>query len=176
MPIVFQGQRSRSYCHIVGKRCRQDTEWTVNSRIIQLGKIDHHDERKVPIGFFFKVGGQRSRPYIVGKRDRIRCIQDTNWTESSRICTIYHPDKRKMPIVIQGQSSRSLYHLEMPLSRSSLTQTEPSRLKPSILFRSPESLRWPMAMGWRPSSSVVRRPLTSSRTTWPILTKFGTWV
>ena len=24
------------------------------------------------------------------------------------------------------------------------------------LFRSPESLRWPIAMGWRPSSSVVR--------------------
>ena len=32
----------------------------------------------------------------------------------------------------------------------------------SKFFRSPESLRWPIAMGWRPSSCVVRRPLTSS--------------
>ena len=34
--------------------------------------------------------------------------------------------------------------------------------KGSHLFRSPESLRWPIAMGWRLSSCVVRRPLTSS--------------
>ena len=45
------------------------------------------------------------------------------------------------------------------------------------LFRSPEWLRWPIAMGWRPSSSVVRRAscvnIFFSRTTGPILTKFG---
>ena len=29
-------------------------------------------------------------------------------------------------------------------------------------FRSPESLRWPIAMGWHPSSCVVHRALTSS--------------
>ena len=33
------GQRSRSYCHIVGKSCRQDTEWTTCSRIKQLGTM-----------------------------------------------------------------------------------------------------------------------------------------
>ena len=38
-----------------------------------------------------------------------------------------------------------------------------SRIYPYIwiyltcIFRSPESLRWPIAMGWRPSSCVVRR-------------------
>ena len=32
----------------------------------------------------------------------------------------------------------------------------------TAVFRSPESLRWPIAMGWRPSSCVVRRALTSS--------------
>ena len=29
-------------------------------------------------------------------------------------------------------------------------------------FRSPESLKWPIAMGWHPSSCVVHRALTSS--------------
>ena len=29
---------------------------------------------------------------------------------------------------------------------------------PKTIFRSTESLRWPIAMGWRPSSCVVRRP------------------
>ena len=42
---VIQGQRSRSYSHIIGKRWRQDTEWTISSRIIQLGTIDDHAER-----------------------------------------------------------------------------------------------------------------------------------
>ena len=43
MPIAFQigGQRSRLYFHIVGKRlripCRQYTDWTKSSRILQLG-------------------------------------------------------------------------------------------------------------------------------------------
>ena len=45
-PIVFQDQRLRSYCHIVRKWCRQNREWTIRSRITQLGEIDHHDERK----------------------------------------------------------------------------------------------------------------------------------
>ena len=67
MPIVFQGQWSKVKvieCHLVGKCCRQDTEWTVSSRLIQLGTIDNHDERKMLI----KVGGQSSRSYchIVG--------------------------------------------------------------------------------------------------------------
>ena len=50
-------------------------------------------------------------------------------------------------------------------------------------IRSPESLRWPIAMGWRPSSCVVRRSscvvrrascvnIFFSRTTGPILSKF----
>ena len=34
------GQRSSFYCHIVGKRCRQDTVWTVSSRIIQFGTVN----------------------------------------------------------------------------------------------------------------------------------------
>ena len=38
------GQRSRSYFHIVGKRCRQITELTISFRIIQLRTIDLHDE------------------------------------------------------------------------------------------------------------------------------------
>ena len=29
----------------------------------------------------------------------------------------------------------------------------------NFFFRSPESLKWPIAMGWRPSSCVGRRPL-----------------
>ena len=41
------------------------------------------------------------------------------------------------------------------------------------VYRSPESLRGPIAMGWRPSSCVVRRPssvnIFFSRTTGPIL-------
>ena len=41
-------QRSRSYFHTVGKRCRQYKELTLISRIIQLGTIDHH-KRKMPI-------------------------------------------------------------------------------------------------------------------------------
>ena len=41
-------QRSRSYYHTVGKRCRQYKELTLISRIIQLGTIDHH-KRKMPI-------------------------------------------------------------------------------------------------------------------------------
>ena len=52
-PLFFKvgDQRSRSYFHKVGKRCRQDTESTISSRIIQLGKIGHHDERKMFIVF-----------------------------------------------------------------------------------------------------------------------------
>ena len=45
-----------------------------------------------------------------------------------------------------------------------------------MCFGSPESLRWPIAMGWRPSSCIVRRAscvnIFFSRTTGPILTKF----
>ena len=49
MPIVFQDRRSSSrlYCHIVKRdriHCRQDTDWTESSRILQLGTIDHHEE------------------------------------------------------------------------------------------------------------------------------------
>ena len=63
------GQWSRLYYHIVGKRCRQGT--AVSSRIIQIGTIDHHDERKMPIIF----QGQRSGLYchIGGKCGRIHC-------------------------------------------------------------------------------------------------------
>ena len=69
------GQRSSSYCHIVGKRCKQDTEWTINST--WWGKCL----------LFFKVGGQSARSYchIVGKSDRRNWRQDTDWTENSRI-------------------------------------------------------------------------------------------
>ena len=108
------GQRSRSYCHIhvVGKRSRHDTEWTVTSRIIQLDTIDHHDERKMPI--VFQVW--RSKVKVIlshsRKRGRIHCRQDPDldWTNSSRILqlgTYDHHDKRKMPFVIQGQRSSS---------------------------------------------------------------------
>ena len=31
-----------------------------------------------------------------------------------------------------------------------------------LVLRSPESLRWPIAMGWRLSSSIMRCALTSS--------------
>ena len=82
-PLVFKagGQKSRSYCHIVGKRCTQDEEKTVTSRIILLNTINHHDNRK------FKVGSHRSKSYchMVGKRGSIHCMQDTDWTISSRI-------------------------------------------------------------------------------------------
>ena len=36
-----------------------------------------------------------------------------------------------------------------------------------MIFRSPESLRWPIAMGWRPSSCVVRYPSCVGR--WHLL-------
>ena len=41
MPIVFQGQWSKVKVVLLhrGKRCKQDTEWTVSSRIIQLGSM-----------------------------------------------------------------------------------------------------------------------------------------
>ena len=75
------GQRSRSYCHIVGKRCRQDTEWTVSSIFIQLCTIHQHDERKMLIAI--KVGRQSSRAYchIVGKSDRSRYVVGRIQTE-----------------------------------------------------------------------------------------------
>ena len=105
------GQRSRSYCHIVGKigriYCRLDTEWTISSRILQLAKIDQHDEKKMPIVF---KSGQRSRSYchIEGKG----CRQNTEWTISSRIiqlCTIDHHAERKMLkfFKVGGPNSRS---------------------------------------------------------------------
>ena len=46
--VKIGDQRTRSNCHIVGKRCKQDTEWTLSSRIMQLGTIHQHDERKDP--------------------------------------------------------------------------------------------------------------------------------
>ena len=58
----FSSQRSRSYFYIDGKHgriiCRQDIDWTLRYRILQFGKIDQHDERKMPIvlqGRFIKV-------------------------------------------------------------------------------------------------------------------------
>lgn len=48
-----------AYCQIAGKRCRQDTELTLSSRIIQLGIIDHYDEWNMPL----IIQGQRSRSY-----------------------------------------------------------------------------------------------------------------
>ena len=70
------GQSSRLYCHIVGKRSRQNTEWTVTSRIIQLDTIDHHDERKMPIVFQVR----RSKVKVIlsqsRKRGRIHCRKD----------------------------------------------------------------------------------------------------
>ena len=109
------GLRSRSYCHIVGKigriYCRLDTEWTISSRILQLAKIDQHDEKKMPIVF---KSGQRSRSYchIEGKG----CRQNTEWTISSRIiqlCTIDHHAERKMLMFFKvgGQNSRSYCHI-----------------------------------------------------------------
>jgi hypothetical protein len=41
--------------------CRQDRDRTVSSRIIQLGILDHHHERKNPIVF----QGQRSKVKVV---------------------------------------------------------------------------------------------------------------
>ena len=107
MSVVFQGQRSRSYCHIEEKHCRQDTD-PGSYNLVQLVNM-----MSVRCLSFFKVGGQRSKLYchiILGKCDRIRCRQDTNSTESSKILhlgTNDHHDKRKIPIVIQGQMSRS---------------------------------------------------------------------
>ena len=74
--LVFKvrGQRSKSYCHIEGKRCRQETERTISFRIIQLCTIDHHGERKMLIVFF----RSEVKLNIVGKRDRIRCMQNTD--------------------------------------------------------------------------------------------------
>jgi hypothetical protein len=46
--------------------CRQDRDWTVSSRIIQLGILDHHHERKNPIVF----QGQRSKVKIVALLSR----------------------------------------------------------------------------------------------------------
>ena len=96
-----RGQRSRSFCHTVGKPCRQDTEWAIKSKIFQLGTLNHHDKRKIPI----VCQGQRSRSYchIVGKR----CMQDTEWTISSRIIqldTNYYHNERKMLVVFLRQS------------------------------------------------------------------------
>jgi hypothetical protein len=41
--------------------CRQDRDWNVSSRIIQLGILDHHHERKNPIVF----QGQRLKVKVV---------------------------------------------------------------------------------------------------------------
>ena len=49
--LKVRGLRSRSYWHKVRKRSRRDTDWTVSSRILQLGTIVQHDERKMPIVF-----------------------------------------------------------------------------------------------------------------------------
>ena len=81
----------------------------------QLNTISHHNRRKM-LCIFFKVGGQRSRSYchIVGNRNRIRCMQDTDLTESSRILqlgTIDHNNKRKMSLEVKAISK---YHLEKP--------------------------------------------------------------
>ena len=74
MPIVFQGRwsKGKSYCHIVGKRRRQDQECTVSFWTIQLNTIDHHDKRKMPIVFQgrwskIKVVLSHRRIYIVGR-------------------------------------------------------------------------------------------------------------
>ena len=42
---------------IAGKRCRQDTDYTESCRILELGTIDHHIKRMMPI----VIQGQISR-------------------------------------------------------------------------------------------------------------------
>ena len=123
-----RGQRSRSFCHIVGKRCRRDAEWTVSSRSIQHGTIDHHDKRKVPIVY----QGQRSRSnyHIVEKW----CGQDTEWSVSSRILqlgTIDQHSVRKMSIVFSRSVVRGhtlwkifLFNLRSPIKNCCLPNSE----------------------------------------------------
>ena len=49
------GQRSRSFCHIVGKRgrihSRQETDGTISSRVLKLGTFDQYNEWKMLIVF-----------------------------------------------------------------------------------------------------------------------------
>ena len=64
------GQRWRSYCHIVGKRCSQDTEWTVSSTIIQLGMsalFVFQDRRsKVKVKLSHRESGTISELAVIG--------------------------------------------------------------------------------------------------------------
>jgi hypothetical protein len=77
--------------------CRQDRDRTVSSRIIQLGIIDHHHERKNPIVFQC----QRSKGKVIALRSRR--------TVSSSIIelgVLDHHHERKNPIGFQGQRSK----------------------------------------------------------------------
>ena len=66
------GQRSRSYCYIVGILFRQNTERTVSSRFIHIKFITVMKERCL---LFFKIS-QRSHCNRVWNRCRINCRQD----------------------------------------------------------------------------------------------------
>ena len=107
-PFFFKvgGQRSRWYCHIVEKHCRQDTGWRMRSRIIHLSTIDHYDKCKILIVY----QGRRSKVKVVLSHSRkvvsrIQTKPKTPWF--LHLGTIDYHDKRKIPssIVIQGSKS-----------------------------------------------------------------------
>ena len=71
----------------------------------------------------------------------------------------------RVPQFIHSTSGLSYPHFQNPQDFYPLPffcRRNPQDFYPLHFFRSPESLRWPIAMGWRPSSCGVRRPLTSS--------------
>jgi hypothetical protein len=87
------------------KRCREDRDRTVSSRIIQLGAVDHHYEKKIPI--VFQGDGQRSRSYQYFVEKPCRWYKDR--TVNSMIIqlnAIDHYHERKNPIVYKGQKSK----------------------------------------------------------------------
>ena len=107
--------------------CRQDTDWTINSRILQL-TFHQHDKRKMPIVF---QGGWSKLKVKVSHSKKWR--QDTEWTIRSRIIQlgkIDHHDERIFRI--GGQISSSYCHIVGKCDRIRCRQdtdwTESSRI------------------------------------------------
>jgi hypothetical protein len=102
-PYCFSMSRLKHL--LVEKHYRQERDWTLNIRIIQLGTLDHLNERKNLIVF----QGQRflrSRMWyhVVEKP----CRQDRDQTVSLKIIqlgTPNHHDEKKKLTIFQGQRS-----------------------------------------------------------------------
>ena len=102
------------------KPCRQDRDRIVSSWIIQLGILDHHNERKKKHYCF-----SWSTVKVIAFLSKKPCRQDRDRTVSSKIielCILDHHYERKNTIVFQGQRSRSLHYLKSLVFR---IETEP---------------------------------------------------